>query len=219
MPRNRRYQRRIPVKRPTPPSPTPAPPTDAITRINDLTRVGKATWFGLLAYLVFAFVTLLGVQDADFFVSARETTLPLIGVDIPTFSFFAFAPALGAALYVYLHLHIRKVIEELTRDDLATTDFKLEERITPWLLNDAILLARAKSRKEPLITQRRMDWLVTTTTVTLIWLAGPFVQLAFWWRSVPANAEWMTMFLGLMFWITCYAGLESWSFLRHSLGR
>ena len=80
-----------------------------IARINTLTATGRTNWFGLLAYLAFAFITLLGVEDADFFIPSRQTKLPLVGVDIPTESFFFFAPVLGAALYVYLHLYIRKV--------------------------------------------------------------------------------------------------------------
>lgn len=95
--RNRKnlYQRRTPAVRPTAPDdPLPA----QITRINELARTARATWLSLMGYLAFVGVTLLAVQDVDFFVDARQTQLPLVGVSIPTRQFFIFAPMLGASL-------------------------------------------------------------------------------------------------------------------------
>ena len=105
-----------------------------IERIATLTAAGRTNWLALLAYLSFAFVTVLGVEDADFFIPSRQTQLPLIGVSIPTFSFFAFAPLLGAALYVYLHLHLRKVAEALTRPGARLRGERLERYAPPRLV-------------------------------------------------------------------------------------
>lgn len=113
---------------------------DPIARIDALTATGRANWLALLAYLAFVLVTTLGVEDIDFFVDSRQTQLPLVNVSIPTFSFFVFAPILGAALYAYLHLHIRKVTEALAEAPPGPP--RLEERIRPWLLNDFVLRQR-----------------------------------------------------------------------------
>ena len=113
-----------------------------IARINQLTRAGRTNWFGLLAYLAFTLVTVLGVSDADFFIDSRQTQLPLIGVSIPTFDFFTFAPILGAALHVYLHLLIRKATEALAEPDPLIRGRPLEEALQPWLLNELVLRAR-----------------------------------------------------------------------------
>jgi len=195
-------------------APEPDTAETQIARIDQLTRVGRANWLGLLAYLIFAFVTVLSVEDADFFIPARQTTLPLVGVDIPTFSFFAFAPILGVALYVYLHLHVRKQIEALCEPQAEIQGQPLESRIAPWLLNDIVLMAR----RQGAAPARAMDWLVKAITVGLVWLAGPLALGAFWWRSVPANAEGLTLLLGGCFLLSVYAGLESWVLL-HRLTR
>ena len=39
----------------------------------------------MLGYFAFVFVTLLGVEDADFFVPSRQTQLPLVNVKIPLY--------------------------------------------------------------------------------------------------------------------------------------
>ena len=80
-----------------------------IERINQVSAMARTSWITLLAYLAFICVTLLGVEDADFFLPSRQTRLPLIDVSIPTTSCFVFAPILAAALYVYLHIILLKL--------------------------------------------------------------------------------------------------------------
>ena len=94
---------------------------------------------------------MLGVKDADFFVGDSSTELPLVGVAIPTESFFIFAPPLATALYVYLHLLVRKCNEALLEPNALvrkTTDrtqgFPLETQLIPWLLNDFVLRLRQR---------------------------------------------------------------------------
>jgi hypothetical protein len=71
--------------------------------------VARTSWLALLAFLAYIGITLLAVQDPDFFVPSRRTDLPLVGISIPTFSFFLFAPPLAAALYIYLHIHLLRL--------------------------------------------------------------------------------------------------------------
>jgi uncharacterized protein YjbI with pentapeptide repeats len=185
-----------------------------IARINELTSVGRTNWFGLLAYLAFTTVTVLSVQDADFFIPGRDTSLPLIGVSIPTYSFFIYAPLLGAALYVYLHLHIRKLVWALADAPETYQGSPLEDHLKTWLLNDLVLMLR----KDRAYRRRAMDWLSMVTTLTLIWLAGPVILLLTWARSWPAHDEWLTSAIFLYAALTIYAGLISWISLQRALG-
>ena len=90
-----------------------------IARIDEVSKVARTSWFGLLAYLAFVGVTLLGVEDADFFIVERQTRLPLMGGDIPTAAFFRYAPILGAALHIYLHLQLLKLWEALAEPPMT----------------------------------------------------------------------------------------------------
>ncbi|MEM8555757.1 MAG: pentapeptide repeat-containing protein, partial [Pseudomonadota bacterium] len=174
-----------------------------IARVNALTRSGRANWFGLLAYLAFTMVTLLGVQDADFFIAARETQLPLIGVSIPTGAFFIAAPILGAALHIYLHLFVRKSTKALMDAPPEHNGERLETHVLPWLLNDLILRWRGVAEKRPL------DGIATVTAILLIWIAGPFVLGYAWWRSWPAHDPVMSYTALGCFLAASYASLAS----------
>lgn len=190
-----------------------------IARINELTRVGRANWFGLLAYLTFVMITILGVKDADFFVTTRQTQLPIVGVAIPTFDFFIFAPVLAAALHVYLHLYIRKCTEALAQVAPQYKGAPIEDAISPWLLNDLVLRERLDRGGPDPIRRRPMDWLATVTGMLLIWVAGPYTLLYAWVQSLGARDEGISATIALCFAFSIYASLASWVKLRGDLGR
>ncbi|WP_172328062.1 pentapeptide repeat-containing protein [Mangrovicoccus sp. HB161399] len=187
----------------------------AIARINDLTRAGRANWFGLLAYLAFVTVTLLGVENIDFFLDSRQTELPLVGVSIPTASFFVAAPILGAALHVYLHLFVRKSTAALMVPPAEVNGARLEAHVLPWLLNDLVLRWRGDGSAEA----RPLDLLATVTAILLIWCAGPLMLGYAWWRSWPAHDPVMSCLALASFAVALYASLVSLLQMRCDLAR
>ena len=159
---------------------------------------------------------------SDFFIDSRQTELPLIGVSIPTVSFFIFAPILGAALHVYLHLLIRKATEALAappprvRKTPANPEgVPLENPVLPWLLNDLVL----RTRKDGAAVPRPLDWLAVVTAILLIWWAAPLVLALTWVTSMPAHEEGLTLAIATCVAFTLYASLQSWVKLRADLQR
>ncbi|MEX0307412.1 MAG: pentapeptide repeat-containing protein, partial [Ruegeria sp.] len=192
-------RRRVFINRPK------SPDTSAIDRINELSKIARTNWFGLLAYLAFAGVTLLGVQDADFFIESRRTTLPLIGVEIPTRDFFIFGPILGSALYVYLHLYLLKLWEALAEAPPRPKGKALSLQVTPWLINDLGLALR----RDNAFHRRPMDWLSHLVTFLLVFAVGPIVIGYFWVRYWPAHELGFSIFNALLFTLTTMTMLSS----------
>lgn len=157
-----------------------------IARINELSSLARTAWLSLLGYLVFVGITLLGVRDADFFVRSRQTDLPLVGVQIPTASFFWIAPVLGAALYTYLHLFLIKLWD--AHAEACTTEADATHH---WLVGDFVLLRQ----HDPATVARPLSWLVAPITWLLVWAAGPIVIAYGWWRSMPAHNEALTLLI------------------------
>jgi len=183
--------------------PRARPPDKAaqIARINELSQLARTAWFSLLGYLVFVGITLLGVKDVDFFVPSRQTDLPLVGVQIPTASFFWTAPILGAALYTYLHLILIKLWD--AHGDARTSDADATHH---WLVGDFVLIRQKDSAalERPLVPLT--DWI----TRALVWVAGPLVMSYAWWRSMPAHNEWLTLLIAACLWLTLVVGFTSW---------
>ncbi|MCO7244680.1 pentapeptide repeat-containing protein [Halomonas sp. Mc5H-6] len=177
-----------------------------VTRINELSTLARTSWIALLAYLGYIGITLLAVQDADFFVPSRQTELPLVGISIPTFWFFVFAPPLAAALYVYLHIHLLKLFDELASAPARIDGEALGDRIHPWLANNFFLTMRSDGSAN----ERPLSRLSNLATLVLVWVTAPLVLTGFWWRSMPAHDEWLTLLLSLSLIISTYVGLTSW---------
>lgn len=186
-----------------------------IARINELSALARTSWLVLLAFLAYIGITLLAVQDADFFVPSRQTELPLVGIAIPTFSFFVFAPPLSAALYIYLHIHLLKLFDALATAPARIDDEALGDRIHPWLVNDLFLTMRADGSA----SDRPLIRLSNFASLLLVWLAAPLVLAGFWWRSMPAHEEWLTLFLAFSLLIAIYSGLSSWWSARSAAKR
>lgn len=185
-------------------------PPDPFERVAALTRTARGAWLGLLASLAFVSVTLMGVEDADFFLTERQTDLPLIGVSVPTNLFFYIAPALGAMLYIHMHLYLLKLWRALGElpSELGRP---AGEGIPPWIVSDMALAQRAGAiHAYPLRNLAR--WLA----ILSIFVAGPAVLAAFWWRSMPKHDEVLTILAcGVPLFASVLAGWESWRALRH----
>jgi hypothetical protein len=152
-----------------------------VEHINELSATARTSWLALLAFLAYIGITLLAVEDADFFVPSRRTELPLVGISIPTFSFFLFAPPLAAALYIYLHIHLLRLWDALADAPKTVDGQPLGEHLHPWIAKDyALTLKGARAvRRRPLRT------LGNLASFILVWAAGPAVLAFFWWRSAP----------------------------------
>ena len=188
-------------------------PKIQIDRINELTTVGRTNWIGLLAYLVFLTITILGVEDVDFFLASEQTEIPIVGVEIPTLAFFWFAPLLGTALYIWLHLLVRKVGPAIDAAPVKIDGQPLETHLKSWILNDMVLMWRGGHERRPL------DWLVQIATIGLIWLYGPFVMGLAWYRSWPAHNEFLSAALCACVFACLYVGGTSlWETRRATRG-
>ncbi|WP_020683776.1 pentapeptide repeat-containing protein [Marinobacterium rhizophilum] len=161
-------------------------------RINELSHAARPVWFMLLGYFAFAIITLLGVEDADFFIDSRQTQLPIVNVSIPTSSFFLFAPALGTALFVYFHFQLLKLWEALSVPDARIDGKPLTEHVTPWLINDFGLWLRSDGSTG----DRALSWLSNIIVFTLVFVAWPAALIVFWFRSFPAHDERTSLVIG-----------------------
>lgn len=142
---------------------------DTIKRIDELIKNARTTWFALLGALVFAAITLAGVKDVAFFVSDIETELPLVGFSVPIVSFFWAGGLLTAALYIYFHLYLEQLWQELGdaparigADPKAEPPYPgrpLADCIHPWLVSDTALRVRdwmrASAEEKPPSARRK----------------------------------------------------------------
>jgi uncharacterized protein YjbI with pentapeptide repeats len=185
----------------------------ALERIAVVVGSARTIWLSQLAFLAFIGITLLSVRDLDFFSVSARIDVPLLGVTIPTTTFFLVAPWLATVLHVYFHLFLLKLWDALAEAPPTVDSLPLGERVFPWLVVDWAL----RRRPDRPVTPRPMDGLASVVTGLLIWLATPLLITAFWWRSMPAHDARLTLAIAAALMLSLYASLRGWRRARHSL--
>ena len=164
----------------------------ALPRIQAIVTSASAIWFSQIGYLAFITVTLLSVSDLDFFSVTARISLPLLGVTIPTETFFYIAPWLAAVLHIYFHLVLMRLWDAVAEAPPSVGNLPLGERVAPWLVVDWALRRRSDYKKAT-TPHRPLTLPGTLATGFLIWFATPFIIGLFWWRSMPAHDIRMTL--------------------------
>jgi len=180
--------------------------------VAEVSKNARTTWFGLIGLLLFCGVTLLDVQDRDFFEYGVSTQLPLIGVSVPTKNFFWAAPLLVTGLFTYLHLYLDKLWKALAPLDNEIDGKPVTQVVYPWLISDTALEMRAGVLRGPY-------WFITRfVTLCLCWLVGPLTLFLFWIKSWAPHDEWLTTVIGLqLVWLVMVAA-HSWIAMERMAG-
>ena len=177
-----------------------------LRQIEKIAQNARATWFGLLALVVFVGVTLMGHQDSDFFAFGAETQLPFLNISVQTSSFFIAAPVLMAALYVYLHIYLNTLWTALRKCPPQISGAPLEEHVYPAMLCTSALVLRRRLRcqeDEPVEGGR---YATVAITFAMTWLFAPVVLGVLWWRSMPYHSELLTLWISLCLWLALAGG-------------
>ena len=178
-----------------------------LAQIREIVLQARTTWFTLLFLLTFAGITLLGVEHADFFVSeTRQTTLPLLNVRLPIETFYAFAPLLIVAFYIYLHLQLIQLWERIDPNRLPAifAGAAIGRSVYPGLLTDFALRARGDESVE----HHTLASVSILVVFLLVWLFAPAILYFFWWKSIPTGLS-LSLYLGFIVFLAVYVGMTS----------
>ncbi|MGD1916079.1 MAG: hypothetical protein ACFCBV_07820 [Phycisphaerales bacterium] len=178
---------------------SPAPesgPDDSVKRrlehVAEVSKQARASWFLMLGFLAFAGVTLLGVEDADFFRYGASTDLPVLNIEIPTRSFFWVAPLLIAGFFVHLHLYLLKLWNAIALLPDTVDGHHTDACVFPWLITDWGLARRKLRRGRPLCLLN--DLIV----LALVWILPVVILGLFWWRVIPIRDKPLIAWSGLL---------------------
>lgn len=185
---------------------------EAVDRIQQIVANARAIWFALLAFLAFIGLTLVSVQDVDFFSLASTTQLPIVNIAIPTTIFFWSAAWLAALIHTYLHLYLLKLWDALADAPAVIRGKPLGDRVFPWLVVDWAL----RQRPDRPTTPRPMDRLADLVSFVVVWAATPAMLTAFWWFSMPAHNARLTVPIAAALALSVFATANGF---RHALAR
>lgn len=131
----------------------------------------------LASWLCIGFTT-----DAMIVTNAPIALFPDLAVPVPSAIFYRVMPILLLGLFIYLHLHLQRLWEELAGLPAVFPDGRTLDRVVhPWLLNSQIRLYSSRLREQHVPLSR----LQTAAGTLMAWWLIPLSLLLFWVRYLP----------------------------------
>ena len=147
--------------------------------IKDASQIARKLFFSILAVCVYAWLTIGTTEHVNLFVKTTSFQLPIIGTTIPIVSFYWMTPLILLALYIYFHMQLQRLWEELASLPAIFPDGKpLDKKAYPWLLN-GLVRAHVHHLKDAHIPFFPMQkWIIILTA----WWVVPITLAAFSYR-------------------------------------
>ncbi len=160
---------------------------DGLARVEEISRIARPVFIGLLAGCVYSWLTIATTTDARLLTNSASSPLPIIGTEIPIVGFYWVAPILLIGVYLYLHLYLHRLWEGLADLPAVFPDGKpLNKKVYPWLLSGLVRAHFKRLQGERTLLSR----LENGAVIFLAWWTVPTTVLVFWLRYLPRH-EWI----------------------------
>ncbi len=189
---------------------------EGLTRIEELSKKAGKLFILMLVGCLYSWLTIATTTDSQLFLNSKHYDLPVIQTAIPITPFFYVAPLILLGIYIWFHLYLQRLWEEMAILPAIFPDGKpLDQKVFPWLLSGFV---RAYI---PLLQKKLPDlfWLQFIASLVLAWCLTPFILSQFWIRVLPTHDGILMFFLGSIFSIALGFGIYFFSLTRITLYR
>ena len=153
---------------------------EGLASASEASRSAQGLFTTIILACAYAWLTIASTTDAQLLNNAAPPSarLPILGIDIPLVRFYVAAPILLLCLYIYFHLGLQRLWEELTDLPAIFPDGRpLDKRAAPWLMNSLVCSHFIRLRvKRPQMTRWQalistvLAWSVVPATLGLLWI-------------------------------------------------
>ena len=152
--------------------------------VSQASGYSQTLFVTMLAACAYSALTIATTTDARLLTNSVSSPLPIISTAVPIVSFYVAGPLLLLVFYVYMHLSLQRLWEQLAELPAVFPDGRtLDRRAFPWLLNGLVgAHVKLLRRKRP-----ALSGLQTSLAVLLTWWLVPFTLALFWLRYLPRH--------------------------------
>ena len=157
---------------------------DRLKHIEALTIGNRNLFFVMLLVVGYNWLTIATTSDIALLTNAATSPLPVILTELPLAGFYWAAPMLLLGFYIYFHLQLQRLWEDLAALPAFFPDGRsLEEKVHPWLLTGLIsaCFTLLQSARPP------MSRLQNAIAIALVWFSIPVTMAALWLRYLPRH--------------------------------
>jgi uncharacterized protein YjbI with pentapeptide repeats len=165
---------------------------DGLANVAEASKTTQGLFTSVLLVCAYTWMTVASTTDAQLLnnAAAPSSRLPILGTEIPLVRVYAVAPLLLLCLYVYFHLGLQRLWEEMAELPAVFPDGRpLDKKAYPWLLNALVRSHVARLREDRSHLAR---W-QARISVLLAWGLVPLTLLFLWGRYLPGHDWQVTM--------------------------
>lgn len=158
-----------------------------LSNVEEASKNARKLFFAMLLTCAYVFLTVLTTKDVDLVTNNPSSQLPIIDTKIPYVVMYYIAPILLISIYLYFHLYLQRLWDELAALPAVFPDgCSLDKKVYPWLLNCLVCshLKRLPDDHQLLYKLRKV--LLTF----LAWIVVPLILIVIWWRYLDRH-EWL----------------------------
>lgn len=109
--------------------------TDWLKHVEETSRKGSRLFLIKLVCCLYSWIVVSSAQDVHLITNMAVSPLPLIGTKIPIATFFLVVPMILLVLFIYFHLYLQRLWEDLAAFPAVFPDGKpLDKKVYPWLM-------------------------------------------------------------------------------------
>jgi len=150
--------------------------SDWLKHVEETSRKSSRVFLIKLMSCLYAWLVMFSVQDLYLISSEAIAPLPVIGTMMPFSSFFWFAPIVIMVIYLYFHLYLQRLWEDVAAFPAVFPDGKpLDKKVYPWLIS-GILRANMPYLRDSHLPFFALQRIVT---VLVVWCVVPITLAAF----------------------------------------
>ncbi len=164
---------------------------DSLANVTEASKTTQNLFFSILFACTYTWLTIASTRDAQLLNNAAppSSRLPILGTDIPLVQFYLVAPLLLVCLFIYFHLCLQRLWEELGDLPAVFPDGRtIDKRAYPWLLN--VLVRIHSPRLKSMRTN--LTWCQAIISVFLAWGLVPITLVVIWARYLRSHDWWVT---------------------------
>jgi uncharacterized protein YjbI with pentapeptide repeats len=178
---------------------------EGLERVTEASQSAKRLFQLMLLGCFYTWLIIATTKDVNLLTNSAFFPLPIISIAIQISWFYWAAPVFLLGFYVYFHIYLQRLWEELALQPAVFPDGKrLDEKTPPWILNGLVYLHFKRLRDDC----PHLLGLKNFISILLAWGIVPITIGLFWGRYLVRHDWLMTTIHIIVLSLSIWAGIR-----------
>jgi uncharacterized protein YjbI with pentapeptide repeats len=158
-----------------------------LIHVDQTVTIARPIYLIMLLLCLYMVITVFSIGDVSIVKNSPAQLLPEVALGIPISSFILVVSILLFGFYVYLHLYLYRLWQNLGGLPSVFHDgTPLDQAISPWLITAIVRFYQKSGTSTPSLLEISQKWV----TIFLVWWMAPITLVSIWARYLVRH-DWV----------------------------